>query len=253
MYMEIEMDRESRVALITGSSRSIGRAIALRLASEGFRVVVHGKANESACQEVTTQIRKMGMDAFFVLADLGRRDDVQRLAKKAHDTFGRVDVLVNNAAIRPHSDFLDMDEAEWHNVLTTNLQSAFWLLRACMPEMAKRGWGRVINFAGMQAIRGYVGAAHVSVSKHALWGLTKALAKELGPKGITFNIISPGPTGSGDQDHHTETRIKHWGKKIPIGRIGEPDDIAAIVSLLVSNSGALVNGQMIQANGGLET
>ena len=247
------MDNEKRVALVTGSSRSMGRAIALKLAEDGFRIVVHGKENEIGCQTVATEIQKTGGEAIYTLADLGNRKDVARLAKRAYDAFGRIDVLVNNAAIRPHCDFLEMDEDEWQSVIDTNLQSAFWLLRICMPGMVDRGWGRVINFAGMQAIRGYVGAAHVSVSKHGLWGLTKSLAKEYGPKGITMNIISPGPTGSGFPDSHTEKRIKRWQDEIPIGRIGEPDDIAAIVSLLVSEHGAIINGQMIQANGGLET
>lgn len=247
------MNEGNRVALVTGSSRNIGRAVALRLARDGFSIVVNGKENESACKEVTTAIRQMGRDAFYVMADLGQRDDVERLAREAYDTYGRVDVLVNNAAIRPHSSFLEMDEAEWHDVMTTNLQSAFWLLRICLPDMVQRGWGRIINFAGMQAIRGYPGAAHVSVSKHALWGLTKSLAKELGPKGITLNIVSPGPTGTGHPDTRTENLMKRWGKEIPMGRLGEPEDIAAIVSLLASDNGAFVNGQMIQANGGIET
>ena len=247
------MNNENRVALVTGSSRSIGRAIAQKLARDGFRIVVHGKEDESACQAVSEEIRRMGGEATHVLADLGHRKDVDRLFRETHDAFGRIDVLVNNAAIRPHSDFLEMDEAEWHSVINTNLQSAFRLLRLCMPEMVERGWGRVVNFAGMQAIRGYVEAAHVSVSKHGLWGLTKSLAKEYGPKGITMNIISPGPTGTGIQDSRTERMAERWQKEIPIGRIGEPDDIAAIVSLLVSETGAIINGQMIQANGGLET
>ena len=247
------MNKENRVALVTGSSRGIGRAIAQKLACDGFKIVVHGKADESACQAVAGEIRQAGGDVINVLADLGNRKDAERLVREAHDAFGRIDVLINNAAIRPHSDFLEMDEAEWHSVIDTNLQSAFWLLRMCMPEMIERGWGRVVNFAGMQAIRGYVEAAHVSVSKHGLWGLTKSLAKEYGPKGITMNIISPGPTGSGIQDSRTERMAERWQKEIPIGRIGEPDDIAAIVSLLVSETGAIINGQMIQANGGLET
>lgn len=247
------MNKETRVALVTGSSRGIGRAIARRLARDGLRIVVHAKENESACREVTSEIRQMGSDAFYVMADLGRRDDVERLAREAYDTFGRVDVLVNNAAVRPHSGFLEMDEAEWREVMTTNLESAFWLIRICLPDMVERGWGRVINFAGMQAIRGYVGAAHVSVSKHALWGLTKSLAKEFGPKGITMNIISPGPTGTGHPDTRTERMIRRWGKEIPMGRLGEPDDIAAIAALLAGDGGAFINGQMIQANGGIET
>jgi 3-oxoacyl-[acyl-carrier protein] reductase len=247
------MNKENRVALVTGSSRSIGRATAKKLAGDGFRIVVHGKEDESACRGVTEEIRQSEGDAIYVLADLGDRVEVERLFRESHDAFGRIDVLVNNAAIRPHSVFLEMDEAEWHSVINTNLQSAFWLLRLCMPEMVERGWGRVVNFAGMQAIRGYVEAAHVSVSKHGLWGLTKSLAKEYGPKGITMNIISPGPTGTGIQDSRSEKMAERWQKEIPIGRIGEPDDIAAIVSLLVSEAGAIINGQMIQANGGLET
>jgi 3-oxoacyl-[acyl-carrier protein] reductase len=247
------MNKEPRVAVVTGSSQGIGRAVAQKLARDGFRIVVHGKENESGCLAVTEEIRRAGGEVIHVLADLGNRKDVERLVKEARIAFGRIDVLVNNAAIRPHCDFLEMDDAEWHSVLSTNLDSAFWLLQLCMPEMADRGWGRVVNFAGAQAIKGYVGAAHVSVSKHGLWGLTKSLAKEFGPKGITMNIISPGPTGTGFQDSRTERMAKRWIKEIPTGRLGEPDDIAAIVSLLVSETGAVINGQMIQANGGIET
>jgi 3-oxoacyl-[acyl-carrier protein] reductase len=247
------MSKKTRVAIVTGSSRGIGRAVAQKLARDGFSIVVHGKENESACQGVTTEIRQMGGDAIHVLADLGNHKDVELLFRETHNAFGRIDVLVNNAATRPHCDFLEMDDADWHSVLSTNLDSAFWLLKMCVPEMIERGWGRVVNFAGAQAIKGYVGAAHVSVSKHGLWGLTKSLARELGPKGITMNIISPGPTGTGFEDSRTERMAKRWIKEIPTGRLGEPDDIAAIVSLLVSETGAVINGQMIQANGGIET
>jgi len=247
------MNKETRVAIVTGSSRGIGRAVAKKLAGDGFKIIVHGKENESACRSVTEEIRQMGGDAIHVLADLGDRKDVDGLVGETRKAFGRIDVLINNAATRPHCDFFEMDDADWHRVMRTNLDSAFWLLKLCMPEMVERGWGRVVNFAGAQAIKGYVGAAHVSVSKHGLWGLTKSLAKELGPKGITMNIISPGPTGTGFQDSRTERMAKRWLKEIPTGRLGEPDDIAAIVSLLVSETGAVINGQMIQANGGLET
>ena len=130
--------------------------------------------------------------------------------------------------------------------MDTNLHSTFLLTRMALPGMIENGWGRIITFAGLQAIRGYQGAAHVSASKHALWGLTKSLAKDYGEKGITSNIISPGPTYAAEREDPTQ-------KVTPIGRAGRPEDIAAIVSLLVSEQGAYINGQMLQANGGLET
>ncbi len=247
------MSEDRKVALVTGSSRNIGYGVALRLAQDGYDIVINGTSKQTACDAAVKDMKACGVDAIAVLADMGKRADVERLAKEALDHFGRVDVLVNNAAIRPHSDILEMDEAEWDNVLTTNLHSVFWLIRACCPGMVERGWGRVINFAGMQAMRGYTGGAHISVSKHGLWGLTKALAKELGPKGITMNISSPGPTMTAQDDRNIQDRIARWGKDIPIGRLGAPEDIGAIVSMLVTDQGAVVNGQMIQANGGLQT
>jgi 3-oxoacyl-[acyl-carrier protein] reductase len=250
---ELTMSEKRKVALITGSSRNIGYGVALRLAQDGYNIVINGTKNQTACEAAVKDMKACGIDAIGILADMGKREDVERLAKESIDRFGKIDVLINNAAIRPHSDFFDMDEAEWENVMTTNLQSVFWLIRACCPGMADRGWGRVVNFAGMQAMRGYTGGAHISVSKHGLWGLTKALAKELGPKGITMNLISPGPTSTIQDDRSIQDRIARWGKEIPIGRLGAPEDIGAIVSMLVTDQGAVVNGQMIQANGGLQT
>ena len=233
-------------ALVTGASRNIGRAIALKLAEQGCNVVVHAHTDEAACQEVVAEIEASGGQTTYALADLGNRDEVVALHQKCLDTFGNVDILVCNAAIRPHTDFLEMDEADWHRVMDTNLHSTFLLTRMALPGMIANGWGRIITFAGLQAIRGYQRAAHVSASKHALWGLTKSLAKDYGEKGITSNIISPGPTYAAERENPTK-------KVTPIGRAGRPEDIAAIVSLLVSEHGAYINGQMMQANGGLET
>ncbi|MEQ8194915.1 MAG: SDR family oxidoreductase [Rhodospirillales bacterium] len=247
------MSEEKRVALVTGSSRNIGRGVALRLARDGFNVVINGVSKKDACEKVVKEAEAFGVEAVYALGDMGKRKDVENLAKTALDRFGRVDVLVCNAAIRPHSGILEMDEAEWENVMTTNLQSAFWLIRACAPGMAERGWGRIVTFAGMQAMRGYNGGCHISVSKHGLWGLMKALSKELGPKGITSNLISPGPTLTAQDDPNVQGRIARWGKDIPIGRLGAPEDIGAIVSLMATDEGAYINGQMIQANGGLQT
>ena len=146
-----------------------------------------------------------------------------------------------------------MAESDWSRVIDVNMNASFWLARACLPGMIERGWGRIINFAGMNAIHGYNGRAPVSVSKHGSWGLVKSLAKEFGPKGITANIVSPGPIRPESDASEQAQHIKSMLPRIPAGRLGEPEEVAAAVSLLASDKGAFINGQMIQVNGGTET
>ncbi len=247
------MTKDRRSALITGSGRNIGRAAALALARDGFNVAVNGSSDQSACDGVAEEARGLGVDALVTMGDVGTAGDARRIAEEALAHFGAVDVLVNNAAIRPSSGFLEMAEDEWHRVIAVDMQAAFWLSRACLPGMVDQGWGRVINFAGMNAIQGYNGRAHVSAAKHGAWGMTKALAKEFGPKGITVNIISPGPIRSEHADPAMTAHIESLKSKVPLGRLGEPDEVAAAVSMLASDAGAFVNGQMIQVNGGAQT
>lgn len=242
-----------RCAFISGSGRNIGRAVALKLAEGGFNVAVNGSSNRDACEAVAAEARTMGVDALVAMGDVGRRDDVTRLADETLAAFGSVDVLVNNAAIRPSSPFLDMDEAEWDRVLAIGLGAAVWLARAFLPGMVERGWGRIVNFAGMNAIHGYNGRAHVSVAKHGSWGLTKSLAKEFGPHGVTVNIISPGPIRGERDDPEMAAHIRSLAARVPVGRLGEPEEVAAVVAMLVSEAGAFVNGQILQVNGGAET
>ncbi len=247
------MSGERRTALITGSGRNIGRAVALALARDGLNVVINGSADRAACDAVAEEARALGFEADVAMGDVGVGDEARRVAAEARERFGRVDVLVNNAAIRPRSGFLEMDEAEWQRVIDIDMHAAFWLARACLPAMVEAGWGRIVNFAGMNAIHGYSGRAHVSVAKHGAWGLTKSLAKEFGPKGVTVNIVSPGPIRSEHADPAMTAHIEAQTSRIPLGRLGEPDEVAAAVSLLVSDAGAFINGQMIQVNGGTET
>ncbi len=187
------------------------------------------------------------------MGDVGTAEACAQFDGTGISRLGAINVMVHNAAIRPSSPFLEIDEAEWRRVLDVNLMGAFWLARACLPGMVKAGWGRIVNFAGMNAIQGYNGRAHVSVSKHAAWGLTKSLAKEFGPKGITVNIVSPGPIRSDHDDPAMTAHIKGQVSRIPTGRLGEPDEVAATVSLLASDKGGFINGQMIQVNGGTQT
>jgi 3-oxoacyl-[acyl-carrier protein] reductase len=242
-----------RTALITGSGKNIGRAIALDLAGKGHNVVLNGSHDRHACESVAAEVKKPGAEALIAMGDVGKKEDCERIAGEALDAFGTVDILVNNAAIRPMSPFLEMDEEEWNRVLAVDLSAAFWLSRACLPGMIDKGWGRIVNIAGMNAIQGYNGRSHVSVAKHGAWGLTKSLAKEFGGRGISTNIVSPGPIAGDHADPEMAAHIEAQKSKIPLGRLGLNEEIAAAVSLLASDRGAFINGQLIQVNGGTQT
>jgi 3-oxoacyl-[acyl-carrier protein] reductase len=242
-----------RTALITGSGQNIGRAVALALAADGFNIIVNGLTKRVPCEETAEAARACGVEAIVAMGDCGTAEGCNQIAGTGISRFGAIDVLVHNAAIRPASPFLEMDEAEWRRVLDVNLNGAYWLARLCLPGMVRTGWGRIVNFAGMNAIQGYDGRAHVSVSKHGGWGLTKALAKEFGPRGVTVNIVSPGPIRSDHDDPAMTAHIEGQVSRIPRGSLGEPGEVAAAVSLLASDKGAFINGQMIQVNGGAQT
>ena len=248
------MPHASRTALITGASKNIGRACAHALAKSGCNVVVNGASDVAAAQKVAGEVRSFGVEALVAIGDVGRREDAVRIGKQAIEAFGAVDVLVNNAAIRRDASFLEMNEDEWRYTMAVNFDSAYWLSRLCLPEMLTRKWGRIINFAGMNAINGYDGRrAHVCAAKHAAWGLTRALAKEFGAAGVTVNIVSPGPTVGEDHDAAVASHITKMAARVPGQRIGAPEQIAGIVAFLASEAASYVNGQIIQVNGGAET
>ena len=243
-----------RSALITGSGKNIGRAIALALAARGHNVVLNGSSDKAACEAVAKEAGKHGVEALVAMGDVGVAGDCKRIAGEALDKFGTIDVLVNNAAIRPMSPFLDMPQEEWDRVIAVDFSAAVWLARACLPGMIDKGWGRIINLACMNAIQGYNGRCHVSAAKHAAWGLTKSLAKEFGSHGISTNIVSPGPiAGDHADDPDMAAHIEAQKSKIPLGRLGLNEEIAAAVALLASDEGAFINGQLIQVNGGTQT
>lgn len=243
----------SRTALVTGAGQNIGRAVALALAADGMNVVVNGQTNRAACDETAELVRAAGREAVVAMGDCGVAGDCRRMVEAGVERFGRIDVLVHNAAIRPLTPFLDMSEDDWRRTMDVNLTASFWLAQAVLPGMVDAGWGRIVLFAGMNAIHGYSGRAHVSVSKHGNWGLAKALGKEFGPKGITTNIVSPGPIASEHADRSMTDHINAQVGRIPVGRLGTPEEVAATVALLASEKGAFINGQLVQVNGGAET
>lgn len=240
-------------ALVTGSGRNIGRSIALQLARQGMNVIVHGKQNLLDAEAVAGEVQALGVQAHVVMGDLGDAAAVSAIAEQALAACGTLHVLVNNAAIRPLSALGEIDLEDWQQVLNVNLNSAFMLCKAFTPGMQSAGFGRILMFAGMNAINGYPGRCHVSASKHAVWGLCKALAKELGPDGISVNTISPGPTqGQYPEDPDMARHIAAQTTSLPLGRLGRPEEVAALCGFLCSQEGGLVSGQMIACNGGAQ-
>lgn len=240
-----------RTALITGAGRNIGRACALGLAEDGFNVVVNGSSDRSACEAVAKQAAAFGVETLVVMGDVGDPDSCRHIAGEAIARFGAVDALLNNAALRPNRPFLEMTDAEWRRVIAVDLDAAVWLSRACLPGMVQKGWGRIVNFAGMNAIHGHAGRAPVSVAKHGVWGLTKALAMEFGPKNVTVNTISPGPIAPDTEERNASAQARADSiARVPLGRMGTPVEVAAAARLLVSDAGGYINGQMIAVNGG---
>ena len=225
------MEHSGKTAFITGGGKNIGRAIAINLASTGCNIVLNGNSDTGACEETAQVLIEKGVKASIVMGNVGSADEVKRMASEALDQFGRIDILVNNAAIRPSKPFLEMEDHDWHKVLDIDLNSAFYTCRAFAGGMIEKGWGRIINITGMNAIHGYKGRAPVSAAKHGLWGLTNSLGKEVGPQGVTTNAISPGPidtAGDATQREHILSMVP----KVPLGRLGLPEEIAALTGFL---------------------
>lgn len=247
------MPTTNRTAFITGAGKNIGRACALDLADRGYNVVINGRADKAACDAVAKEAQAKGVKTHVIMADVGLVAEARRAAKEAIEAFGTIDVLVANAAIRPDKPFLENTEDDWRRVMGTNLESAIFLSQAFLPGMIRQGWGRIVVMTGRNAMRGYPGHVTTSVAKHGLWGLTKTLAREFGPQGITVNAISPGVIDTTDDPAWVSRMQKVAQTEIPVRRIGTPAEIAAMCGLLCSEQGGFVNGQMIGVNGGIDT
>ena len=238
-----------KTAFVSGSGRNIGRAVAVHLAQLGADVVVNGSSDEDACRETLRRVEAAGASAMLAMGDVSQPTAVADIAKAVLDRFGKVDIVANNAARRPHKPFLNLTDEDWSGVIDSSMTASFLTSRAFLPGMVDNGWGRIINFAGMKAIKGYFEGAPISAAKHGIWGLTKALACEFGPKGITTNAVSPGQIRSEDVTEDDPKRAA----SIPVGFMGTPDDVAAVVAFLASPAARFINGQMIAVNGGETT
>ncbi len=237
-----------KVALVTGAARNIGRAIALSLASGGAKVAVNTRSNLAQAQGVAAEIKAMGSDAEAYVADVADPAQVQPMVDAVIKRFGRLDILVLNAAVREHVHFDEISYEDWRRILATNLDSAFVLTKACLPALKKAGDGRIVNFAGVTALLGLKDRAHVAASKHGIVGLTKALAQDLAEFGIRVNCISPGQIDTTRAPGH---ELPNRSSGIPLGRRGTSFEIAGMVRSLCGPAGAYMTGQTLHINGGL--
>lgn len=249
------MNHESNVrstpsAIVTGSSRGIGAAIARRLGTLGYGVCVNCLANEDRAQDVAARIEDGGGQAIVVRADVGNRDDVQRLIDETASAFGGIRIVVNNAGFSQHKTLGEMTVNDWNRAIAVNLSAAMFSTQAALPYLEQQPWARVVNICSLRAMTGSDHGSHYAAAKSGLIGLTKSLALELAPS-ITVNTVSPGYTRTDMNAAALAKREDEIAAKIPARRIAEPDDIAAVVAFLASEDAGYVTGQTINANGGL--
>ena len=247
------MTLDGRVAIVTGAGRNIGRATALELARRGAAIVVNARANRLETEGVVGEIEALGGKAIAAVADVGDQAQVNAMAERALEAFGRVDILVNNAGMRAAQGIADMTVEQWRQVLAVNLDAPFFCAQAVVPGMMERGWGRIINVSGLNAFSGRAGWAHVCASKMGALGLTRALAAELAEYNILVNHIVPGAfdtTPPPEQAGGAMPPAAARAAGIPLGRLGMPQEIATTCAFLASDDASFITGQTIHVNGG---
>jgi 3-oxoacyl-[acyl-carrier protein] reductase len=241
---------EGKVALVTGSGRNIGRATVLKLAGEGAHVVVNARTNQAEADAVVSEARALGVKAIAVIADIANKDQVESMAERALSEFGRVDILINNAAIRPHKPFTELTVEDWEAVRGVILDGPLYLTRAVVDSMARNRYGRILFFTGEGAFVGGSGRAHVSAAKMGLVGFARGLASEFAARNIRVNVVSPGSIDTLRANPEWYQGRTPSAAGIPLGRQGTVDEIAATCLFLVSDDGGFITGQTIHVNGG---
>ena len=240
-----------KVALITGATRGIGRAIALRFASEGADVAFTYRSQAEAAIALTGELEALGVRAKGYQSDAADFTAAHAIVDDAKAVFGHIDVLVNNAGITKDSLMMRMDEEQWDAVIDTNLKSAYNFIHACTPVMARQRSGSIINMTSVVGVSGNAGQCNYAASKAGLIGLAKSIAKEMGPRGIRANCIAPGFIDTDMTASLPEDMRKEWKKQIPLRRSGTPEDVAGVALFLASDMSSYVTGQVIHCCGGM--
>ncbi len=241
----------NQVALVTGASRGIGRAIALALAQERAKVIINYKGNQAAALEVQELINKMGAEAVCIQADVSSSAQVDGMLQQIMEKYGRIDILVNNAGINRDTLIMRMKDEEWAQVIETNLNAAFYCLRAVARPMMKQKRGKIINISSVVGIHGNMGQVNYAAAKAGIIGLTKSAAKELASRGIMVNAIAPGFIMT-DMTERLPKEVKEKiAAGIPLGCLGKPDDVANLAVFLAGSSADYLTGQVIAVDGGM--
>jgi 3-oxoacyl-[acyl-carrier protein] reductase len=244
-------DEQSPVAIVTGSSRGIGRAIAERLAADGFGLVINCRSRIEEAEAVAEGIRAAGGKAIAIAADVTDAQAVGEMVDRCLAELGRVDVLVNNAGVTRDGLLMRMKDEDWDSVIETNLKSAFLASRAVLRGMMRQRSGRIINITSISGLGGNVGQSNYAAAKAGIVGLTKSLAKEAGPRGITVNAVAPGYVPTDLTSSLPEALLDHAREATPLGRLGTVEDIAGAVAFLAGKDGGFITGQVLRVDGGM--
>jgi 3-oxoacyl-[acyl-carrier protein] reductase len=241
----------SRVALVTGGSRGIGRALSLSLAQSGHTVAVNYSSRSDAADEVVERIKAEGGSAMAFGADVSQGEAVTELFGKVTADLGPVEVLINNAGITRDGLLMRMSEDDWQDVLSVNLSSVYLCTKAAMRSMIKARWGRIVSISSVSGIAGNAGQANYAASKAGIIGFTKSIAKEVGSRGITANVVAPGFIHTDMTDELGERVQEAAAKSTAVGRMGRPTEVASAVDFLVTDTASYITGQVVVVDGGL--
>lgn len=242
---------KGKCAIVTGASRGIGKAIALKLASLGADVVINYRSNEEEAIQVQKEIEELGSRSLIIQGDISKIEDVENLINKSKEAFGKIDIMVNNAGITKDTLIIRMKQEDFNSVIDINLKGVFNCLKCISSVMIRQKFGKIINISSVVGISGNAGQVNYSASKAGVIGMTKSLAKELGARGINVNAVAPGFIETNMTENLGDKYKEEMKKNIPLKRIGKPEDVANVVAFLASEESDYVTGQVIKVDGGM--